>query len=226
MPIKAEGQATEWREIDRWSDGVGWLAHPEEGMQRASHAIADGDDVWLVDPVDADGIDDLFAEFGTVAGVVLLLSRHKRDAEAIANRHDVAVHVPDIMRGVEADLDAPVERLHRQLADTEYAIHELVNNRMWQETFLYGEDSGTLVVPEALGTVDYFRSSGERVGVHPMLRMKPPKTLTRLSPERLLVGHGEGVHDNTETLIEEAVAQSRRGAPGVYAKMVKSLVLG
>src|SRR5699024_3715660 len=83
MPMKDTGR-TDLVTIDRFDGGVGWLAHPDERMQRASHALSTDDGVWLVDPVDADGLDDLLAEEGDVAGVVILLDRHKRDAARLA----------------------------------------------------------------------------------------------------------------------------------------------
>src|SRR6056297_397306 len=120
MSFKGSGVATELKEIDRFEGedtaGVGWIAFPEEGMQRASHALAVDGEVWLVDPVDAEGLDDLAAEFGDVAGVVVLLDRHKRDAAAIASRHDVAVHLPEFMSGIADEFDAPVELFGRELA--------------------------------------------------------------------------------------------------------------
>lgn len=223
--MKGSGEAA-LREIDRWDHGVGWMAYPDEQMRRASHAFEVDGDVWVVDPVDAEGLDDLLADLGEVAGVVILLDRHKRDSAAIATRHDVAVHVPDWMDGVAGDLDAPVERVHTELADTGYGVHEVVNNRFWQEAALYGEDTGTLVVPESVGTAAYFTNEDEPLGVHPMLRMLPPKQLRRLDPERVLVGHGAGVHENAGAALRDAIDNSRSGAPGLYVKTFKNLVLG
>jgi hypothetical protein len=224
MTMKASGPAAEWREIDRWDHGVGWLAHPEEEMQRASHALEADGEVWVVDPVDAVGIDELFAEFGDVAGVVLLLDRHTRDADEIANRHGVSVHVPRWMSGVAEEVDAPVEPLHAQLGDTEYGVHQVVDLPFWQEAALYGEETGTLVVPEALGTAGFFLSGTERLGVHPMLRLFPPKKLGRLSPERILVGHGEGVLDDATDALVDALGGSRSRAPSLYAKTAREFL--
>lgn len=226
MPMKSSGPASSWREIDRWDHGVGWLAHPDETMQRASHAIEVDGDVWVVDPVDIDGLDDLLAEFGAVAGVVVLLDRHKRDAAAVANRHDVSVHVPNFMQGIADDFDAPVELIQRELGDTGYGVHELRNSGFWKEAALYGEDTGALVVPESVGTVSYFTAGTERLGVHPMLRLLPPKKLGRLSPERILVGHGEGIHEDASTALGDAIDSSRSGAPALYAKTAKEFIFG
>nr|WP_255195690.1 hypothetical protein [Halorarius litoreus] len=85
MPVKELGAGTA-TEIDRFGGGVGWLAHPDETMRRASHALATDEGVFLVDPVDAEGVDALVADLGEVAGVVVLLEYHARDAERITTR--------------------------------------------------------------------------------------------------------------------------------------------
>ncbi len=226
MPLKQTGAATDWREIDRFDGGVGWIAHPEEDMQRASHALAVGGEVWLVDPLDADGIDDLVGEFGEVAGVVVLMDRHTRDAEAIARRHDVSVWVPDAISGVAEELDGPVERFHRDLADTGYAAHEVVDVPLWREVALYGEDTGVLVVGDALGTAAYFRTGDERLGVHPFLRFLPPRKLARLNPDRILVGHGKGIHDDAPAALSEAVDGARSGIPRLYWQNLRAFLPG
>lgn len=226
MPMKGSGAATDFREIDRRDSGVGWIAYPDERMQRASHAFAVGDDVWVVDPVDVDGLDDLLAEFGDVAGVVTLLDRHKRDADAVADRHDVPVYVPEFMDGVAGDFDATVERVHRELADTGVGVHELIDTPFWQEAVLMRADESTLIVPEAVGTASYFCAASERLGVHPMLRLLPPKKLRRFSPDRVLVGHGAGVHEDATTALHDAISGSRAKSPGLYAKALKDFVLG
>lgn len=224
--MKNSGPATDWKEVDRYDGGVGWIAHPEEAMQRASHALAVDGDVWVVDPVDAEGIDDLFAEYGDVAGVVVLLDRHIRDAAAIATRHEVSVWVPEFIDGVAGDIDAPVERFRHDLGDSGFVAHQLVDNRLWQEALLYNSETGVLVVPEAVGTTSYFLTPGESLGVHPMLRMTPPAHLTRLEPERILVGHGPGIHENAPRTLERAIDGSRRRTPRLVYENVKNLVLG
>jgi hypothetical protein len=219
MPIKGSGSA-EMEVIDRFDDGVGWIAHPEETMSRASHAVVSDGELWVLDPVDAAGVDDLLAEFGEVAGVVTLLDRHKRDSAAIANRHDVSVFVPQWMSGVTESLDAPTERFGDRLAGFE--VEPLVDNPIWQEAVLF--DGETLVVPEALGTVEYFRASSESLGVHPMLRMVPPRSLRGYDPERLLVGHGEGVFEDVPASIRTAIKGSRSKAPSMYLKSFKQFL--
>ncbi|ACV48754.1 MULTISPECIES: hypothetical protein [Halomicrobium] len=224
--MKGSGSATDWQEIDRWDHGVGWLAYPDETMRRASHAIEVDGEVWLVDPVDHDGLDDLVTDLGSVSGVAVLLDRHKRDAAAVANRHDVAVHVPAFMREIADDFSAPVELIERELGETGYELYELKNNGFWKEAALYSDDTETLVVPESLGTSSYFRASGERLGVHPMLRLFPPRKLARLSPERVLVGHGAGIHEDAAAAVQDALDGSRTRAPSLYARTAREFIFG
>jgi len=93
----------------------------------------------------------------------------------------------------------------------------------WQEVGLF--DGSTLYVPESLGTASYFRGRRERLGVHPMLRFTPPReALGGLDPDRVLVGHGVGVHDNAGAAIADALANARRKAPGLYAKTLRDAI--
>jgi hypothetical protein len=227
MSMKGSGTAADWQEIDSYeaeTGGVGWIAYPEERMQRASHALATDDGVYVVDPVDVPNLDDLLADHGEVAGVVVLLDRHKRDAAAVARRHDVPVCLPATMAGLADDLDAETEVVRRELGDSGFAVHEVLDNALWTEAALFHEGDGTLVVPEAVGTCDYFLTSGERLGVHPALRLTPPKRLRRFEPERVLVGHGAGVLDDAAAALEDAVTGARGRAPRLYAKAFRSFL--
>ncbi|MUW15446.1 hypothetical protein GJ633_12960 [Halorubrum sp. CBA1125] len=228
--MKADGDPN-LHEIDRYDGGVGWIAYPGESMERASHAIAvpneetADDDVWVIDPVDAPGVDDLLADLGTVAGVVVGLDRHRRDSAALAGRHDVPVYLPEWMTGVGEELDAPVERFGARLAETGFEAFRIRDSTVppWQEVGLF--DGETLIVPESLGSASFFRGDRERLGVHPMLRLTPPTAaLSGLDPDRVLVGHGVGVHDGAAIAVEEALSNSRRKAPGLYAKTLRSAI--
>lgn len=219
-------EASGYREIDRWEHGVGWIAYPEETMRRASHLMEADGGSWVIDPVDTDGIDDLLGEFGGVAGVVILLDRHKRDAATVANRHGVSVYVPSFMDGVASELDATVERFEGGLEGTGYSLYEVVNNRFWQEAALYSEETGALFVPEAVGTAEYFLAGDEKLGVHPMLRLKPPRSLRRFRPDRIMLGHGEGVSEDATESLRRAIEGSRRKAPALYLGTVRDTLLG
>jgi hypothetical protein len=225
--MSMKGGTPDLRTVAEWDGGLTWQAYPDEEMQRASHALVAGDDVWVVDPVDAPGLDDLLAGLGSVAGVVVGLDRHKRDCAAVARRHDVAVHVPERMDGVAGGLDAPVERFGRTLADTGFDAITVRDSSLppWQEVALF--DGETLVVPEAVGTAPYYLAGDERLGVHPMLRLTPPtRALSGLRPERVLSGHGGPVETDGAAALREALDGARRNAPAAYAGALRRLIGG
>lgn len=221
------GTADGPRVYDAWPGGVTWLANPNEAMQRASHALVVDGDVWLVDPLDAPGIDDTVTDLGDVAGVVILLDRHRRDAATFADRYDVSVHVPDPLGDAADGLGVPVEPFGGDLADTGYRARPVVTNRFWREAALVGDGGETALVPETLGTTRFYTAPGERVGVTAALRLFPPRRqLGDLDPERLLVGHGPPVLEDAGPAVRDALAGARRRAPRLYWQLVSALVRG
>ncbi|PSQ35380.1 hypothetical protein BRD05_05185 [Halobacteriales archaeon QS_9_70_65] len=216
MPAKATGPAPDPAVVDRAADGVGWIAHPEETMKRAGHALATPDGVWLVDPLDAAGVRELIADYGEVAGVVVLSNHHACDADAFARRHDVTVTLPEPMTGVAEGLDAPVERVAVGGALGGYELLAVARTgSVWQEYALY--DGATLVVPESVGA-DYQCVGEERLGVMLLRRLTPPRDgLGGLAPERVRCGHGPGVDEDAAAALEEALANARRRFPRALA---------
>jgi hypothetical protein len=223
MPIRADGPG-EVHEVDRFDGGAGWIAHPDERMQRASHALATEEGLWLVDPVDAVGLDDWLADLAAdhgvdgVAGVVVCYTYHRRDAAAIARRHDVPVHLPAWFSGLDdGDVSAPVVRFDDRLPGTDFRLRRVVDNALVQEAALW--DGESLVVAESVGTADYFLAPGERLGVSLLQRPTPPRdALTGLVPERVLPGHGAGVATDAADALADALDGARRRAPGMYAR--------
>jgi len=196
------------------------LAYPDERMERASHALVEDDQVWVVDPVDVPDLDEFLAELGEVAGVVVLLDRHKRDASEIARRHDVSVVLPRALRAIRDDFAAPVEVTAGSIAGFQQIT--VVKNPFWREVALFDPDEKTLLVPEAVGTAPYYLAPGERLGVHPMLRALPPRdALGNLDPDRILVGHGEGITSDATRELERALRGSRRQMVSLYGSILR-----
>lgn len=192
------------REVHEWTGGISWIAYPEEQAQRASHALLTEAGVWVVDPVDADGLDERLVELGEVAGVLVIHDRHTRDAPEVARRHDVAVHVPDWMNLVLEKLETDAESVGSELPGTNYAVHRLIDTDAWEEAVLVDETAKTMVVPEALGTLPSFQVNDNELGVHPELD-EPPRRLTDWDPDRLLVGHGRSIHGEANARIRAAI---------------------
>lgn len=204
--------------VDRWDDGISWTL-ADDSMHRTSHALDTEAGIWVIDPVDAPGLDDELAELGDIAGVTLLLDRHKRDSELVAQRHDVPVSLPAALGPVADELDGQTDRYAGSLPGTEFRTVRLTTNRFWREVALFDADGGTLVVPEAVGSNELFTTDDERLGVHPVLRLFPPReALGGLEPERVLVGHGPGVFDEAAAALQYALRHSRRNAPKLYGQ--------
>ena len=221
MPMKQGGEARDARRVLEFDGGFSWIAFPEEEMQRASHALVEGDSVWLIDPVDAPELDEWIDDAGEVRGVVVLLDRHTRDAAAIANRHDVSVYLPETLASARQKIDAPVETFSGTLADTGYRTFPVLDTPVWAENGLYNDESGTLAVAESVGTARFFRAPGESLGVHPARRLFPPTALKGFLPDRILVGHGEPITEDAPHALGEAVSGSRRKTPQLYAKSLR-----
>lgn len=204
----------EYQTIDRFEDGVGWIAHPDERGQRASHAVCGKDGMWILDPLDAPGIDDLLAERGEVAGVAVLSNYHARDASVIAERHGVPVHVPRWMDRAAGRITAPVERCAWSLGNSGFGIKRFAPFPGWSEALAYRESDRTLYVPEALGTAPIYTVGAERLGIYLLCRLFPPRDLlVDTHPERILVGHGNGIFENAETALTDALNGARRRFP-------------
>lgn len=216
---------TFWRSDD-WGGGWSWIADPTESMQRASHAIEGTNGLWLVDPVDHPELDDEWEADG-VAGVVLVLDRHKRNSAALARRYDVAVHVPESLAHVAEDLDAPTADLDDFRTDTGWEASVVVDRRGWHEVSLHSPEREVLLVPEAVGTAASFLAGDEKVGVHPMLRPIPPRAaLGHFHPRCLLVGHGRGIYTDAARHLSEALRTARRRAPRAYISALRAVLPG
>jgi hypothetical protein len=185
--------------------GFTWVE--DSAMGRASHALADGGRVWLVDPFDEPGMVERAQTLGEVAAVVQLLDRHNRDCEAIATR-----------------LGVPLLRLPDAVPDSPFEVVDVIEWPKWSEKALWWPAQRTLVVSEALGTGEFFTVGDDAVGVHAMARAKPPKVLGGFSPDHLLVGHGPPVSGAAaQDGPRRALDGARRDVPKLLAKLPKLL---
>ncbi len=187
-------------------DGAGWLAAEPPYMQRASHAVVDDGGVWLVDPVDGEGLDDILAPLGEVRGVLQLLGRHPRDCAALAARLGVPHHVTptDGVPGLSLQAITVVDR------------------PWWREVALWAPRTRSLIVPESLGTAPYYLTGDDLLGVHPMMRMTPPRGLAAFDAARLLPGHGAPVAGaHVAEAIRDVLDRSRRDIPRVALRLAR-----
>ena len=188
----------ELRFIDEFEHGFGWTLEGDK-LQRASHAVRSGDSVWLTDVVDGPGLDERIAQLGEPAAVIQLLDRHGRDNAAVAERLGVPLHTTP-MTDVEG---AP------------FVVLPIVKWRFWREIAIWFAEERIVVCADVLGSIGYFRAEDEPFGVHPFLRLFPPRrALGGLEPEHILFGHGPGCHGaEAPRMLREALATSRRRLP-------------
>jgi hypothetical protein len=178
---------------DAGEHGFGWVSREPPWMGRTSHALAADGRVWLVDPVDFDALDERVRALGEPAAVLQLVPWHNRDAAPIARRLDVPhLIVPERVQS------APFEAVR------------IPGPPRWRETALWWSDRRMLVVGETLGTVYYYRARGRRLGIHPFMRLRPPRFLERYEPQHILCGHGAGLHDGAADALRDALASARR----------------
>jgi hypothetical protein len=183
------------RIVDDVAGAVGWLDDSDR-LRRTSHALGDRGRVWLVDVVDDPQLEEWIAELGRPVAVLQLLDRHNRDCATVAERLGVPLHV-----------------VPERLPGTPFELRPIGRSRWWREVALWWPERRLLVCADAVGTVpDYFCAGAEPAGLHPFLRLRPPRSLRGLEPEHLLVGHGAGVHHEPAAL-ENALRTARRRIP-------------
>ena len=187
---------------DRGAQGFSWIV--DEPATRTSHVLASDGRVWLVDPVLYEPALERARTLGGPVAVLQLLDRHNRDCAAVARELGVPhVVTPDALPGT------PFEPI---------TVRE---SRRWHERALWWDEQRTLVVAEAVGANRFFRARNDRVGVHLLLRLTPPREVfARFQPEHLLLGHGEGLHGPEAAAgLRAALARSRTGFPRLALRL-------
>jgi hypothetical protein len=184
--------------------GVTWIEHSRTA--RTAHALRSEERVWLIDPFDDEPALQAAASLGRPAGVLQLLDRHNRDCQAIAAR-----------------LGVPLLRLPDRAPDTPFEVVPVLSRRGWKEIALWWAHERALVVAEAIGTAPAF-ALGRRAGVHPMLRLTPPRSrFSGYRPAMLLVGHGRTVESDGAAALDDALAHSRSDIPRLLVELPRLL---
>ena len=212
----ASGGATpQLNVIARTDDSVSWQLAGHGMLECVSHAVRDDDGrVWIFDPLSGAGLDAIVAELGgLVAGVVVLLDRHLRDAPAVAARLGVDLWFPQ--GRCRQELPPQTRRYDTKIDGCPFEFLVVrQKERAWLERAAWLPARRLLVVAEAVGTVGYYLVGRDiPLAVHPMSRIAPPKMLCGLGPDRVLVGHGPPVERHASIALETAIADGRRGIP-------------
>ena len=186
--------------LQRHSLGATWI---EPGSKsRTAHALLSDGRVWLIDPFEDDAALQTASALGPPAGVLQLLDRHNRDCQTIATR-----------------LAVPLLRLPGRVPDTPFEVVPILSRRRWREVALWWPQTRALIIPEAIGTAPAF-ALGRRAGVHPMLRMTPPRAqLSGYEPSMLLVGHGRTLESEATAALADALARSRSDIPRLLVRL-------
>lgn len=125
------------------------------------------------------------------------MTRHRRDADAIAARHRVPVGGP---------LPGTIE------------ARRVVRFPGWRETALWLPDRRLLVAADVLGTAGYFLADDdEPIGVHPLVRPFPPRrALGGIAPAAIAVGHGKPLTEDATAALAAALRSARSRLPRAY----------
>ncbi len=194
---------------DELDFAVGWIHPDPDWMGRAGHAVRSGGRVWVLDPVDGDGVEERVRGLGDPAGVVRLLDRHPRDADAFAARLGVPLHT-EPFDGVPG---APFE------------VVPILRTPLWREVALWFPEEATLVCADALCNARGYTAPGEVVGVHPFLRLHPPRGLIAYPVRHLLLGHGPGVHGpQAQDAVREALDGAWRRVPSWWLAQARRVL--
>jgi len=184
--------------------GLTWIE--QRTIARTAHALRSEERVWLIDPFDDQQALQYAASLGRPAGVLQLLDRHDRDCEPVAKR-----------------LGVPLLRVPDRAPDTPFEVVPILSWALWKEVALWWAQKRALIVAEAVGTAPPF-ALGRRAGVHPMLRLTPPRSqLSRYRPEMLLVGHGRTIESDAAAALDDALARSRSDLPRLLIRLPKLL---
>ncbi len=187
-----------------------WIADPDEPHERASCALVVPAGLLVVDPVDAPGLDEALGSLGRVAGVVTLLDRHQRDAEAVAARLGAPRLLPAALGGPGVGVPGVEER-------------SVLRRPGWREALLWLPDRRLLVCAETLGTNRFFLArDGDRLGLHPLARILPPvRAFSGLRPDVVAVGHGPPLLEGAEPALRHALAHASRDLPRAWLRAAR-----
>lgn len=187
-----------------------WLAGPADALDRASCAIAVEGGCVVVDPVDVPGLDEAVARIGPPLGVATLLDRHQRDAAKVAERLGVPRLLPRALGGPGISLAGVEERT-------------VVDRPGWHEALLWLPDRRLLLCAEAVGTGRFYLArSGDPLGVHPLLRLFPPRrAFAGLEPQTIVGGHGAPLARDATAELRRVLASARSDLPRAFVNAAR-----
>ena len=198
--------------VDEIVDAFGWIQ--EDRAQRTSHALAADGRVWLFDVVDDPELDARVRELGEPAAVVQLLDRHNRDCAAVAQRlgrpapRRAAAAAGDAVRAPPGRAAPLVARGRALVAGAAAAARRRRRSARSRSS----------------------ARASEPAGVHPLLRLWPPRSLRGLAaraPARRARRRGSTItRRRSRARCEPRGGGSRAGCSGCRASCARALALG
>jgi len=194
----------------RFDHGFGWIPKPEELMQRSSTALVVDGNVWLVDPERAEGIETEIEKLGKPAGIIMTIGWHDRDVDWYAARYGIPVYGARHLRAMLPK--TRVQRVDSLVPGTPFRFLDSGMTGIfsfWAEGALWWPEQGVLVTGDSIGSASYFIQPGERLALHPAVRLAPPRGLGGITPKRVFCGHGQSVHENASSALHHALRSGR-----------------
>lgn len=97
----------------------------------------------------------------------------------------------------------------------------------WRELLVYRPTDGTLRIADMLLNIPIMKVGDERIGCHFFHRFAPPReAFADIDPERLLLGHGEGIFDDAAASLEYTLSNARRNVPRALPRQGPVQILG
>lgn len=181
-------------------------------MQRSSTALSIDGRVWLVDPERAPGIADEIRALGTPAGIISTVGWHDRDVDWFASLLNVPVYGASYLN--IRLFRTPMREVASVIPGTPLRVIDASMRGVfsfWREGAIWWPETRTLITGDSIGTASYFVGDGGPAGVHPLMRLSPPRALAGLDPLHLYCGHGPSLHHGAGVAVDRAVHTARSG---------------
>ena len=203
--MRSWSRVARWLPVDEQEDGFGWAI--DEPLERTSHALRVDGRVWLIDPVDAPELEDRIRALGEPAGVLQLLDRHARDGAAWAAR----LGVP-LVRAFEGP------RRHAVPGAAGAGQPLLAGGRALGAA---EPDARSAPTSSARSSSSAPETSASACTLCCDSRRRARSS--RVAPERVLVGHGGGIHQDAAAAVHDTVRNARRRIPAALASAVRAV---
>jgi hypothetical protein len=124
------------------------------------------------------------------------------------------VYCPPWLSRAVSQLDASIEPETKTVGTSGLELRRCRPFPGWSEAVAYRRSDETLYVPDVLGTSPLFTVGEERLGMYLLCRFAPPRAVfEELSPQRILVGHGLGIFEDTSAALRTALDGARWRLP-------------